>query len=256
MNSVMTMPRAVTAAPVLDQVRHALAEAATQGRPPPGRPTLAAQLGVTQHQVRTALERLAHQSAPAPTPARPALSEPTAFQPTQRRQASTVESEPPDGDTSSPVSDQPVTRAPRRWPLIIIGLGAAVAVWSGWVGLGELTGFGVVRLLPGLWDNLHVNSAVVLPLSVEAYAAYALRIWLGDHRSERARTFARRSSVASLVIGAAAQAGYHYMAAAHITTAPWPVIVLVACVPVLVLGLASALARLVANDATSVATSR
>jgi hypothetical protein len=61
----------------------------------------------------------------------------------------------------------------------VIGLGAAVAVWSGWVGLGQLTGFGVVQLLPGLWDDLRVNTAVVLPLSVEAYAGYALRCWLG-----------------------------------------------------------------------------
>jgi len=69
-------------------------------------------------------------------------------------------------------------RRPRPWPLLVIGFGAAVAVWSGW-GLGQLTGFGVVQLLPGLWDDLYVNTAVVLLLSVEAYAGYALRCWLG-----------------------------------------------------------------------------
>lgn len=67
------------------------------------------------------------------------------------------------------------TRAPRPWPLLIIGLGAAVAVWSGWVGLGHLTGFGVVQLVPGVWDDLRINTAVVLPLSVEAYGAALTR---------------------------------------------------------------------------------
>ena len=30
----------------------------------------------------------------------------------------------------------------RRWPLFLIAAPAAVAIWSGWVGLGELCGFG------------------------------------------------------------------------------------------------------------------
>ena len=44
------------------------------------------------------------------------------------------------------------------------------------------------------------------------------------------------------------------MTAAGIHTAPWPVTVLVACIPVLVLGLASALARLVTADTTTTTT--
>jgi hypothetical protein len=55
---------------------------------------------------------------------------------------------------------------------------AAVSVWSGWVGLGQLTGFGTIHPLPGFWNTLTINIAVVLPLSVEAYGAYALRCWL------------------------------------------------------------------------------
>lgn len=131
----------------------------------------------------------------------------------------------------------------------MIGPGAAVAVWSGWVGLGQLTGFGVVQLLPGVWDELRINTAVVLPLSVEAYGGYALRCWLGTTGlSAKTRRFARRSAITSLIIGAGAQAAYHLMTAAGIQAAPWPVTVLVACIPVLVLGLASALARLVTAD--------
>src|ERR1039457_6072149 len=37
----------------------------------------------------------------------------------------------------------------RSWPLLILALPAAVAVWSGWVGIGQMTGFGQVPPLPG-----------------------------------------------------------------------------------------------------------
>jgi hypothetical protein len=133
---------------------------------------------------------------------------------------------------------------------VLIGLAAAVAVWSGWVGLGKLAGFGVIQLLPGIADNIRLNTAVVLPISVEAYAAYALRVWLGtSYFSERTIAFARRSAFISLAVGGGAQVAYHLMAAAGYTRAPWWVVMLVSLVPVVVLGLASALARLVTNDA-------
>ncbi|HYT94347.1 MAG TPA: hypothetical protein VEL76_36870, partial [Gemmataceae bacterium] len=61
----------------------------------------------------------------------------------------------------------------------------------------------------------------------------------------RARTFARRSAITSLIIGAAAQIAYHLMSAAGLHHAPWPVTICVATIPVLVLGLASALANLI-----------
>jgi hypothetical protein len=38
----------------------------------------------------------------------------------------------------------------RRWPLFLIAAPAAVAVRSGWVGLGELCGFGIIHPLPGI----------------------------------------------------------------------------------------------------------
>lgn len=151
-----------------------------------------------------------------------------------------------------PGHHQPVTsaaRAPRPWPLVLIGLAAAVAVWSGWVGLGQLAGFGLIQPLPGIADGFRLNTAIVLPISVEAYAAYALRVWLSTTvYSARTLRFARTSAIASLVIGAAAQVAYHLMAAAGYTRAPWPVVMLVAIIPVVVLGLASALAKLVTSD--------
>jgi hypothetical protein len=90
----------------------------------------------------------------------------------------------------------------RSWPLLVLAVPAAAEVWSGWVGIAQLTGFGVVPLLPGIWSSLHLDTAVTLPVGVECYAAYALRAWLaGGHAiSDRTRRFARWSAICSDVI--------------------------------------------------------
>ncbi len=138
----------------------------------------------------------------------------------------------------------------RSWPLLLLAAPAAVAVWSGWVGIGQMTGFGQVHPLPGIWNNLHLNTAVTLPVGVEAYAAYALRAWLSPSPaiSARTRAFARRSVIASLLLGMAGQVAYHLLIQAHATTAPWPITTAVACLPVLVLGMGAALAHLLRAD--------
>ena len=137
------------------------------------------------------------------------------------------------------------TRRVPRWPLLIIAAGAFVSIWSGWVGLGKLTGFGPVVLLPGIADGWVINSAITLPLGVEAYAAFAMWAWLSDTAvSARARTFARRSALGALSLGAAGQIAYHLMAAAGVERAPWPITAFVACLPVVVLGCGAALAHL------------
>jgi hypothetical protein len=139
----------------------------------------------------------------------------------------------------------------RRWPLFLIAAPAAVAIWSGWVGLGELCGFGPVRLLPGI-SGLTVNTAITLPIGVEAYAAYALGAWMSPASPPGARRFARWSALGALAYGMAGQIIYHLLAAAHATAAPWPVVVVVSCMPVAVLGLAAALTHLLrAADVTN-----
>jgi hypothetical protein len=57
-----------------------------------------------------------------------------------------------------------VNRPLPRWPLYLIAAPAAVAVWSGWVGLGTLCGFGVVHPLPGIADGFTINTAITLPV--------------------------------------------------------------------------------------------
>jgi len=66
----------------------------------------------------------------------------------------------------------------RSWPLLVLAAPAAAEVWSGWVGIAQKTGFGLVSPLPGIWPSLHLDTAITLPVGVEAYAAYALRAWL------------------------------------------------------------------------------
>ena len=100
-----------------------------------------------------------------------------------------------------------------RWPLFLIAAPAAVAVWSGWVGLGTLCGFGMVHPLPGIADGFQINTAITLPVGVEAYGAYALGAWLTPGVPGRARTFARRSAVGALALGMAGQVIYHLLAA-------------------------------------------
>lgn len=137
-----------------------------------------------------------------------------------------------------------------RWPLLVIASGAFVAIWSGWVGLGKLTGFGPVVLLPGIANEWVIDSAITLPLGVEAYAAFALLVWLSDAPvRSRARAFARWSALGSLVLGASGQVAYHLLTAAGVTTAPWQITTFVSCLPVVVLGCGAALVHLIHQEA-------
>ena len=143
--------------------------------------------------------------------------------------------------------------AVRRWPLFLIASPAAVAIWSGWVGLGGLCGFGPIHPLPGIADGFTLNTAITLPVGVEAYGAYALRAWLTPGVPERARAFARKSAIGALALGMCGQVIYHLLDAAHAARAPWPVVVLVSCMPVVTLGFGAALTHLLRATAAETA---
>jgi cytochrome bd-type quinol oxidase subunit 2 len=85
----------------------------------------------------------------------------------------------------------------------------------------------------------------------QASVAYALRAWLArkDSISERTRRFAKWSAICPFVLGMAGQVAYHLMAQAGMTRTPWPVTTLVSCLPVLVLGMGTALAQTLRADA-------
>ncbi|GGN86473.1 hypothetical protein GCM10010112_68100 [Actinoplanes lobatus] len=160
-------------------------------------------------------------------------------------------------DTSETVSKidvavppQPARKTVRTWPIIGLILPAFVAIWAGWVDLGRLTGFGVVKPFPGIpgADQLQINTAITLPIGLETYAAFALYVWLSGLVWGQALTFARWSAIGSLILGAAGQVAYHQMAAAGWTAAPWWITTIVSCIPVAVLGMGAALAHLVRSQ--------
>ena len=142
-------------------------------------------------------------------------------------------------------------RTMRSWPLLVLAAPAAAEVWSGWVGIAQKTGFGLVSPLPGIWPSLHLDTTITLPVGVEAYAAYALRAWLGSghHVRPRTRRFAKWSAICSFALGMAGQVAYHLLAQAGVTRAPWPITTIVSCLPVLVLGMGTALAHMLHADA-------
>lgn len=139
---------------------------------------------------------------------------------------------------------------PQSWPIFLLALPAFVAIWSGWVDLGRLTGFGVVHPFPGIpgLDGAQLNTAITLPVGLETYAAYALYVWLSGRVPTVARRFAKWSAIGSLVLGAAGQVAYHLMVAAGMSRAPWLITTAVACLPVAVLGMGAALRHLVHAD--------
>lgn len=111
----------------------------------------------------------------------------------------------------------------------IVGAGGWI-VWDGWIGLGHLCGFG--------------GMTPALPFGVEAYAALALRSALQPGETSQARTcrrFSWATAGAALLLGCAAQAMYHVMAAHHDKAASTLVIIVVSCLPVLAIGLGAAL---------------
>ena len=147
---------------------------------------------------------------------------------------------------AAPVKAQ--LRVIRTWPILIVAAGAFVAIWAGWVGIGRLTGFGDVNLLPGLVDDGRwstVNTAITLPLGMEAYSAYAFYVLLHRSAPARARRFAAWSSLGAVLLGMAGQTAYHLMIADRMTAAPWQITTVVSCLPVAVFGLAAALVHLV-----------
>ncbi|MCD2444337.1 helix-turn-helix domain-containing protein [Agromyces sp. SYSU K20354] len=128
-----------------------------------------------------------------------------------------------------------------RWPLFPLYIGAYVAIWGGWVSLGRMSGFGPTEMLPGIlpWT---LDLSIVLPLGLEAYAAFSLGVWLTRKQiAPSARRFARWSSLAGLGLGIAGQVTYHSLVGLGYEAAPLWVVMVVAAVPVLTLAAASTL---------------
>lgn len=137
----------------------------------------------------------------------------------------------------------------KRFLLYAIALPAGVAIWTGWVGLGALCGFGLIEPFPGIvpW---HLNTAITLPVGIEAYAWYSISVWLDPAEPDGARNFARRSAAGALIIGLLGQVSYHLLASHGATRAPDVVVVLVSAMPVAVVFMAAVLTHLTRTAAT------
>ncbi|AXH94361.1 ABC transporter permease [Micromonospora aurantiaca] len=191
-----------------------------------------------------------------PTPRRTAVVRPDPQPVVQATPVPVVRDEPPPAPVEAvPQPAEPVRTGPVRrlavWPVMLLAAPAFVAIWGGWVGLGKLTGFGTVNLLPGIvaeggWAT--IDSAITLPIGVETYGAYALYVALSGRVPARARAFAKWSAIGSLLVGALGQVAYHQLVAAGVTAAPWWITTLVACLPVAVLGMGAALAHMVREE--------
>ena len=130
-------------------------------------------------------------------------------------------------DRSRAVRDR--ARTVRSWPLLLLALPAAAEVWSGWAGIAQKTGFGLVSPLPGIWSSLHLDTTITLPVGAEAYAAYALRAWLAAEQwiTPRTRRFAKWSAICSFLLGMAGQVAYHLLVQAGQSRAPWAITTIV-----------------------------
>jgi hypothetical protein len=71
--------------------------------------------------------------------------------------------------------------------------------------------------------------------------------------SARTRRFAKWSAICSFALGMAGQVAYHLLAQAGMARAPWPVTTIVSCLPVVVLGMGTALAHMLRTDAGATA---
>jgi hypothetical protein len=72
-------------------------------------------------------------------------------------------------------------RTVRSWPLLVLAAPAAAEVWSGWVGIAQKTGFGLVSPLPGIWPSLHLDTSITLPADFAERTWCKHRVDLGFH---------------------------------------------------------------------------
>ncbi len=144
-------------------------------------------------------------------------------------------------------------RTIRSWPLLVLAFPAAAEVWSGWVGIAQKTGFGLVSPLPGIWSSLHLDTTITLPVGVEATRPTRCAPgWPPSHWiSHRTRRFAKWSAICSFALGMAGQVAYHLLDQAGESRAPWGITTLVSCLPVLVLAMGTALAHMLRDDAAA-----
>ncbi|ORT47646.1 hypothetical protein KBI5_18630 [Frankia sp. KB5] len=119
--------------------------------------------------------------------------------------------------------------------MAVTAVSAAVSSFSGLRSLAVATGWPA-------W------LAPLLPLTIDAYAVTATRVWLArSTRSARARRFARWNALLAVGLSLVGN-GFWHLAEAGIVALGWPVVLAAGSVPPVVLGLLSHLAVLRGED--------
>jgi hypothetical protein len=123
----------------------------------------------------------------------------------------------------------PDTGRKKRDLLSVLGMvavagAAAFTSYSGLSGLAELAG----------WPS---KLALMLPITIDAYAMTATRVWLSPARlTKKARSWARGNAIGAISMSVLGNTIYH-AASAHVLSVTWPVVVGISAIPSIVLGL-------------------
>lgn len=143
----------------------------------------------------------------------------------------------------------------RGWHIamaLVIAVPAFLAVWSGWIGLGQMTGWKEMDMLPGFnhggWAE--IDTSVTLPIGIEAFGALSLAVWLASRKVQGIlRTYSAICAFGSLTLGALGQVAYHVLKVNGTTPENVPDLLVgfVAVLPVIVFGACAGLIHLAAT---------
>jgi hypothetical protein len=104
-----------------------------------------------------------------------------------------------------------------------VALAAAVSSYSGLASLADLAG----------WNH---RLALLLPVTIDAYAMTATRAWLSPRTPQHARRWARRNAIGAIITSVAGNGVAHAAHAGEFHVG-WPIVVAVSAIPSIVLGL-------------------
>lgn len=138
--------------------------------------------------------------------------------------------------------------APRDhlWVAVIIAACALLEVWASWLGIGSVSGFPEIG---------HVTTGWILPVTTEAYWAYALWTWLAGAPGPRSRKFAMWTAGIVFALSLLGQESGHLLAASHKAVPPAYVVAFVTALPLISLALVAVLVHLRQADREELAAS-
>jgi hypothetical protein len=142
---------------------------------------------------------------------------------------------------TTPQHAKPATRD-HLWVLAVIAAACGLEVCATWTGIGSRAGFPVIRLPYGI---AKIPTDFCLMVCMEAYAYYALSIWL-TRPGRRSGPFAMWSGLGAMALSLVGQVAYHVTGATAIP--PQWLIGFVSALPVIALFFGAILAHFVRTD--------